>query len=137
MDLELEGKEGVTLDQLRWIHRHKTGALLKVACTAGALLGGASADDVKRMEAFSDSIGLAFQVADDILDVTQSTEQLGKTAGKDEAVSKTTYVKLMGLEGAKAEAKRLVDEARRALEPYKDRAAPLRAIADYIIEREN
>ena len=67
-----------------------------MACTAGAILGGASATDVAAMEQFSDSIGLAFQVADDILDCTQTTEQLGKTAGKDEAVSKTTYVKLLG-----------------------------------------
>ncbi|CAM9921395.1 unnamed protein product [Chrysoparadoxa australica] len=137
MDLESEGKDGVSLEDLRWIHRHKTGALLKVACTAGAVLGGASPADVENMERFSESIGLAFQVADDILDCTQTTEQLGKTAGKDEAVSKTTYVKLMGMDGAKAEAKRLVEIARKSLEPYGEKADPLRAIADYIIEREN
>lgn len=137
MDLECEGKDGVTLDNLRWIHRHKTGALLKVACCAGAIIGGASAKDVEAIERFSESIGLAFQVADDILDCTQTTEQLGKTAGKDEAVEKTTYVKLMGMEGARAEAKRLVAEAYGALQPYGDKAKPLLAMADFIIEREN
>lgn len=136
-DLECEGKEGVGLEELRWIHRHKTGALLKVACTAGAILGGASEKDVKNMEVFSESIGLAFQVADDILDCTQTSEQLGKTAGKDEATSKTTYPKLMGMDGARKEARRLVDEAHKALEPYGEKARPLLAIADYIIERQN
>ncbi|CAM9367482.1 unnamed protein product [Ectocarpus sp. 8 AP-2014] len=143
MDLECEDKD-VGLEELRWIHRHKTGALLKasasifVACTAGALLGGASDKDVKNMEVFSESIGLAFQVADDILDCTATSEQLGKTAGKDEAVNKTTYPKLMGMDGAKKEARsRLVDEAHKALEPYGEKARPLLAIADYIIERKN
>lgn len=137
MDMECEGKSGVGLDELRWIHRHKTAALLKVACTAGALLGGASEKDVKNMELFSESVGLAFQVADDILDCTQTSEQLGKTAGKDMAAGKTTYPKLMGMEGAKKEARRLVDEAHRALDPYGEKAQPLLAIADYIIERQN
>eukprot|EP00752_Nemacystus_decipiens_P016755 g14993.t1 len=136
MDLECEDKD-VGLEELRWIHRHKTGALLKVACTAGAILGGASAKDVKNMEVFSESIGLAFQVADDILDCTATSEELGKTAGKDEAVNKTTYPKLMGMDGARKEARRLVDEAHKALEPYGDKARPLLAIADYIIERDN
>ncbi|KAG5191586.1 farnesyltransferase [Tribonema minus] len=137
MDLELEGRDDTTLEDLRWIHRHKTGALLNVAVCAGAILGGASPKDVAAMETFSDAIGLAFQVADDILDCTQTTEQLGKTAGKDEAVSKTTYVKLMGMDGARAEARRLVDAALGALEPYGERAAALRALAMFIIEREN
>ncbi|CAM9618272.1 unnamed protein product [Sphacelaria rigidula] len=137
MDLECEGKAGVGLDELRWIHRHKTAALLKVACTCGAILGGASDKDVKNMEIFSESIGLAFQVADDILDCTKTSEQLGKTAGKDEATDKTTYPKLMGMEGAKKEARRLVDEAHKALDPYGEKAGPLLAIADYIIERQN
>jgi geranylgeranyl diphosphate synthase type II len=76
-------------------------------------------------------------VADDILDVTASTEDLGKTAGKDEDTDKTTYPKLLGLDGAKAEAQRLVDVAKAALEPFGERAAALNAIADYIIDRKN
>lgn len=137
MDLECEAKTGVTLEELTWIHTHKTAALLQVAVAAGAILGGASPDEVAACEKFALNIGLAFQVADDILDVTASTEALGKTAGKDEDTDKTTYPKLLGLEESKVEAKRLVDEAKASLAPFGDRATPLLAIADYIISREN
>jgi len=86
MDLQCEGKEGVNLDQLRWIHAHKTAALLQVSVTAGAVLAGASAEDVAALDTYALDVGLAFQVADDILDVTASSDDLGKTAGKDEEV---------------------------------------------------
>jgi len=101
MDLECEGKPSgeVGIEDLRWIHLHKTAALLKVACASGAILGGASEEEVEKVELFAEKIGLAFQVADDILDCTASSEELGKTAGKDEAVDKATYVRLLGLEG--------------------------------------
>ena len=137
MDLQCEGKEGVTLDQLRWIHAHKTAALLQVSVACGALLAGATPKDIEAMDTYALDVGLAFQVADDILDCTASTEDLGKTAGKDEEVEKTTYPKLLGLEESKAEAQRLVDEAIKVLEPYGDKAAPLLGIADYIIARKN
>lgn len=137
MDLECEAKTGVTLEELTWIHTHKTAALLQVAVAAGAILGGANAEEVKACELFALDIGLAFQVADDILDVTASTEELGKTAGKDEDTDKTTYPKLLGLEESKVEAQRLVDEAKASLTQFGDRAAPLLAIADYIIARSN
>jgi len=138
MDLVCEGKgDDVTIDDLRWIHTHKTAALLEVAVASGAILGGATPEEVKLCETFALNIGLAFQVADDILDVTQSTEELGKTAGKDDAVDKTTYPKLLGLDGARAEAERLVKEAKAALEPFGERAVPLLALADYIIDRKN
>lgn len=137
MDLECEGKDEVSLDELRWIHTHKTATLLQVAVASGAIMGGATADEVKLCEEYALKIGLAFQVADDILDVTASTEDLGKTAGKDEDTDKTTYPKLLGMDGAKAEAQRLTDEAKAALKPFGDRAAPLLAIADYIIDRKN
>mmetsp|Transcript_38677 Transcript_38677/g.121158 ORF Transcript_38677/g.121158 Transcript_38677/m.121158 type:complete len:335 (-) Transcript_38677:389-1393(-) len=137
MDLECEGKEGVGLDDLRWIHTYKTAALLKCCVQCGAKLAGASDADVKNMEVYADSIGLAFQVADDILDVTASTEELGKTAGKDEDTDKTTYPKLMGLDGARAEARRLLDLALESLSGYGPEADPLRAIATYIVERKN
>jgi len=110
---------------------------LEVAVASGAVLGGATPEEVAACEKYALDIGLAFQVADDILDVTASTEALGKTAAKDLVADKTTYVKLLGLDGAKAEAKRLVDEAKEALAPFGDRAAPLIGIADYIIERKN
>jgi geranylgeranyl diphosphate synthase type II len=127
----------VSLDDLRWIHTHKTAVLLEVAVASGAILGGASAADVERLEKFALNVGLAFQVADDILDVTQSTEELGKTAGKDENTDKTTYPKLLGLDGARAEAERLIQEAKKSLEPYGDKAVTLLALADFIIDRKN
>jgi geranylgeranyl diphosphate synthase type II len=137
MDLECEGKGSATLEDLRWIHTHKTATLLQVAVASGAIIGGASAEEVKACEQFALNIGLAFQVADDILDVTQSTEELGKTAGKDEDTDKTTYPKLLGLDGAREEAERLVAEAKKSLEPFGDRATALLALADFIINRKN
>lgn len=137
MDLECEAKDGVTLDDLRWIHTHKTATLLQVAVASGAILGGATPEEVKACEDFALNIGLAFQVADDILDVTQSTEELGKTAGKDEDTDKTTYPKLLGLEGSRLEAERLIGEAKKAMEPFGERAVPLLALADFIIDRKN
>jgi len=137
MDLECENKEGVTLQDLEWIHLHKTAALLKVSVAAGAVLAGASKEDVANCELYAEKIGLAFQIADDILDVTATSEQLGKTAGKDEDTNKTTYVKLLGLEQSKKEADRIVAEAKQALSKYGERAAPLLAIADYIVARKN
>lgn len=138
MDLICEGKgNDVTIDDLRWIHTHKTAELLIVAVACGAILGGATPEEVALCEKFALNIGLAFQVADDILDVTQSTEELGKTAAKDLEADKTTYPKLLGLDGARAEAERLVTEAKESLAPFGDRATPLLALADYIIDRKN
>ena len=137
MDLECEAKAEATLDDLRWIHTHKTATLLQVAVASGAILGGATPAEVQAVEDFALNIGLAFQVADDILDVTQSTEELGKTAGKDEDTDKTTYPKLLGLDGARAEAERLVALAKESLEPFGEKATPLLALADFIIDRKN
>eukprot|EP00985_Skeletonema_marinoi_P027821 scaffold23370_cov139-Skeletonema_marinoi.AAC.14 len=109
----------------------------QVAVASGAVLGGATPEEVEACEKFAMDIGLAFQVADDILDVTASTEDLGKTAGKDEATDKTTYVKLLGLEESKKYARELIDEAKECLAPFGDRAAPLLAIADFIVDRKN
>lgn len=137
MDLQCEAKSDSTLEDLRWIHTHKTATLLRVAVASGAILGGATPEQVQALEDFALNIGLAFQVADDILDVTQSTEELGKTAGKDEDSDKTTYPKLMGLDGAREEAERLVTLAKKSLEQFGDKATPLLALADYIIDRKN
>ena len=93
--------------------------------------------EVAKCEEYALKIGLAFQVADDILDVEASTEDLGKTAGKDEEVDKTTYPKLLGLERSKEVAQELVDEAKAALSQFGDAAAPLNGLADYIIQRKN
>ena len=137
MDLECEAKTGVSLDELTWIHTHKTAKLLEVSVAAGAVLAGAEKADVAKCETYANDIGIAFQVADDILDVTATSEMLGKTAGKDEDTDKTTYPKLMGLDGARKEADRLYNEAIDSLAPYGDKAVPLIAIAKYIVERQN
>lgn len=137
LDLECEAKQCATLEELQWIHEHKTGALLEVAVVGGAVLAGATEAEIAACAKYARDIGLAFQVADDILDVTQTSEELGKTAGKDEAVDKTTYVKLLGLEGAKAKALQLKEEAIESLSQFGARAAPLVAIAEYIVKRSN
>jgi len=137
LDLKSEGKSDVDMDTLTWIHTHKTAALLKAAVSCGAILAGANDEQVKQCEIYALKIGLAFQVADDILDVTASTEELGKTAGKDLDADKTTYPKLLGLDRSKKVAQELVDEAKQALEEFGPAAAPLNGLADYIIARSN
>jgi len=127
----------VGMDTLTWIHTHKPAALLTAAVACGAVLAGASDGEVAKCEEYALKIGLAFQVADDILDVEASTEDLGKTAGKDEEVDKTTYPRLLGLDRSKEVAKELVDEAKAALSQFGEAAAPLNGLADYIIQRKN
>nr|QHA79708.1 geranylgeranyl diphosphate synthase [Bangia fuscopurpurea] len=139
MDLESEGKgDGeVTMSTLTWIHTHKTAALLVASAVAGATVAGASEEDVARLRAYATKVGLAFQIADDVLDVTASSAVLGKTSGKDEAVNKVTYPRLLGLEGARARAEELVSEAKACLDVYGDKAEVLLGLADFIIERRN
>jgi geranylgeranyl diphosphate synthase type II len=137
MDLKSEGKAGVGMETLTWIHTHKTAALLKAAVASGAVLAGASDEAVAKCEEYALKIGLAFQVADDILDIEASSEELCKTAGKDLEVDKTTYPKLLGLDRSKEVAQELVDEAKAALAEFGDAAAPLLGLADYIIARKN
>eukprot|EP00560_Eucampia_antarctica_P005619 CAMPEP_0197831644 /NCGR_PEP_ID=MMETSP1437-20131217/11390_1 /TAXON_ID=49252 ORGANISM="Eucampia antarctica, Strain CCMP1452" /NCGR_SAMPLE_ID=MMETSP1437 /ASSEMBLY_ACC=CAM_ASM_001096 /LENGTH=351 /DNA_ID=CAMNT_0043434655 /DNA_START=29 /DNA_END=1084 /DNA_ORIENTATION=+ len=137
MDLECEAKDDVTLEDLTWIHTHKTATLLQVAICSGAIIGGATEEEVKSLETFALDIGLAFQIADDILDVTASTEDLGKTAAKDLDSDKTTYPKILGLEESKVEAQRLIDDAKALMKPFGDRAIPLLAMADFIVDRKN
>jgi len=136
-DLECEGKSDATLNDLRWIHHHKTAALLELAAVGGAIAGGATEAEVDALQKFARDVGLAFQVADDILDVTQTSEELGKTAAKDLDSDKATFPKLMGLEESKAEARRLAEEAKESLAIFGDRAQPLLAIADFIVDRKN
>lgn len=139
VDIKSEGAgEEVGLDTLRYIHEHKTAALLEAAVVAGALVGGAGEADVERLRRYSRAIGLAFQVVDDILDITATTEQLGKTAGKDLASAKTTYPALVGLERSRQIADELIEEAKAQLASYDPaRAAPLLALAEYIRSRKN
>ena len=135
VDLECEGKQ-VDLETLEYIHLHKTAALLRACVVAGALIGGASDAQVQAMRTYANGIGLAFQIVDDILDVTASSEVLGKTAGKDLLADKTTYPKLIGLESSRTRALELVGEAKAALQPWKDRAQPLLSLADYVASRD-
>jgi geranylgeranyl diphosphate synthase type II len=140
VDLECEGKD-VDLDTLEYIHLHKTGALLRACVLSGALVGGASEALQAALVSYARGIGLAFQIIDDILDVTASSEVLGKTAGKDLTADKTTYPKLLGLEQSRLRAASLVAEAKQALDPWGDGAdggkvAPLLALADYITSRD-
>ena len=137
LDLKSENDPNAGMETLTWIHTHKTAALLKAAVACGAILAGATDEEVAKCELYALKIGLAFQVADDILDIEASSEELGKTAGKDEATDKTTYPKLLGLERSKEVAQELVDEAKAALSEFGDRAAPLLGLADYIIARKN
>jgi geranylgeranyl diphosphate synthase type II len=137
VDLESEGKQ-VSLETLEYIHVHKTGALLRACVLCGALIAGASEGLMAALRTYARGIGLAFQIIDDILDVTASSEVLGKTAGKDLSANKTTYPKLLGLEESRQRAEALVIEAKQALEPYgaHGKAAPLMALADFITSRD-
>ena len=136
LDLESEGKSDVTAETLSFIHTHKTGALLEASVVSGAILANASEEDITRLSNYAQNIGLAFQIIDDILDITATDEQLGKTAGKDLQAQKATYPSLWGLEKSQAKAQELVDSALAQLSIYGAKAEPLRAIAEYIVTRD-
>ena len=134
---DLEGEERqISFDELRTIHEGKTAALLTCCFRLGALIAGATAEKLAALTTFGHALGLAFQVVDDILDCTQSSEKLGKTAGKDAASGKSTYVSILGLEKAREEAARLTAEAHAALAPLGDAASRLREIADHLLARD-
>ena len=135
-DLEGEGKK-ISPAELRYIHDNKTAALIASSIRLGAMSANATPKQLERLTDFGESLGLAFQVIDDILDVTQTTEKLGKSAGKDVAAQKATYPALLGLDKAKKEADRLTARARAALKPFGKAAAPLEAIADFLLKRES
>ncbi|MEH1945943.1 MAG: geranylgeranyl diphosphate synthase CrtE [Nostoc sp.] len=137
VDLESEGKSDISLETLNFIHKHKTAALLEACVVCGGLIANASPEDVQRLTRYAQNIGLAFQIIDDILDITSTQEQLGKTAGKDQKAQKVTYPSLWGLEESRSIAQELVKEACVELEPFGDRAKPLQAIAHYITSRNN
>ena len=134
-DLEGEGRK-LGGDDLKYIHRCKTAALLTTSIRLGAKSANATPAQLKSLTTFGQSVGLAFQVIDDILDVTQPTEKLGKSAGKDVAAQKATYPAVFGLEKSRAEAKRLTRTAHAALKPFGKNADTLRALADYLLARE-
>jgi geranylgeranyl pyrophosphate synthase len=127
----------MTLEQLKAMHSLKTGALIRASLALGGIAAGASAQQLTALDEYGTHIGLAFQVVDDILDVEGNTQTLGKTQGKDGDANKPTYVKLLGLDGAKTEAKRLLGEALRALEGFGESADLLRDLAGYIVGRDH
>jgi geranylgeranyl diphosphate synthase type II len=134
VDLESEGKS-VSPDVLEYIHYSKTGALLRASVRCGALAAGADADKLKALTAFGEKIGLVFQIVDDILDVTSSSEALGKTAGKDAKVKKATYPALYGIEASKAKAKQMAASALDDIRSFNHHARPLRSIAQFVVSR--
>ncbi len=136
MDLEGEGSKP-TAELVERIHRAKTGALITVSVVAGGVLAGADADAVARLRIFGEKAGLAFQIVDDVLDVTQDSAQLGKTAGKDTASDKATWPAVFGIEESIHAANELIADAFSALEPFGKSAAPLKALATYLTARTN
>jgi len=134
IDIESEGKD-VGSDTLEYIHRHKTAALIRVSLTAGATLAGGTPAQIDAARRAGESLGLAFQIVDDILDVEGSLAELGKTAGSDVRKKKATYPALHGLDASKRKARVLIDEAKRLLEPLGPPAEPIRALAGFGFER--
>jgi len=134
MDLEAEHQHA-DAKTLEYIHRSKTGALLTASVVTGGMYAGGDSAQVQSLRDFGMNIGLAFQIVDDVLDVTQTSEQLGKTAGKDTATEKSTYPSLFGIEESIKKADELIDKANAALDPFGERAGNLREIAAFLVER--
>ncbi|KAG0465804.1 hypothetical protein HPP92_019968 [Vanilla planifolia] len=129
--------EPISIDRLEYIHLHKTAALLEASAVIGAIVGGASDDEIERLKRYSQHIGLLFQVVDDILDVTRSSKELGKTARKDLASNKSTYPKLLGLERSRELVEELLREAMLAIEGFDAvKAAPLVQLSNFIANRQ-
>lgn len=136
LDIQNEGR-AVTAAELDAIHRAKTGALIRCCVRVGAIIGGASESDLHLLTEYAEKSGLAFQVADDVLDATATSEELGKTAGKDEASQKATYVALYGIDAARQRAEQLCQEAIAAVQNIGRDTTQLEAIARFIVERKN
>jgi geranylgeranyl diphosphate synthase type II len=134
-DLEAEGKK-VSRAELRYIHDNKTAAMITTSIRLGAMSANADAKRLQAMTRFGHALGLAFQVIDDILDVTQTSEKLGKSAGKDVAAQKATYPAVIGLDASRSEARRLTKNAQDALSIFGREAEPLRELANYLLVRE-
>lgn len=134
-DLAAEARDGVTSDELDLIHRHKTGALITAAARCGALIAGASDAELEAVTRYARALGLLFQITDDLLDVTATAADLGKTPGKDARASKATYPALYGLDATRARAHAVYEEACAALDDLTPSIGLLRAIAQLILER--
>jgi len=134
-DLEGEGKK-ISANELRYIHERKTSALLCCSVRLGGMSANCTLAQLKALADFGYHVGLAFQVIDDILDVTQTSEQLGKTAGKDTAAQKATYPAIVGLEKSRKIAAQLTAKAFAALKPFKGRAVALESLAEFLLKRD-
>ncbi|MGB0865207.1 MAG: (2E,6E)-farnesyl diphosphate synthase [Granulosicoccaceae bacterium] len=128
-------EQSLTLEELQHMHRHKTGAIIKAAVLMGAQTAGADANTQNQLSHYADAVGLAFQIADDILDVVADTETLGKRQGADANNDKPTYVSLLGLEGARQHAQDCHQQALNSLAPLPDTLEPLAELSAYIVER--
>ena len=134
--LDLEGEHSKpTAESVLAIHRAKTGALIRVSIVTGGIYAGATPEDERRLTEFGTKAGLAFQIVDDVLDMTQDSAHLGKTAGKDVASDKATWPAVFGIEQSRRDAARMIAEAFAALEPYGEAAEGLKAVARYLVER--
>src|SRR5579859_280098 len=136
MDLEAE-RTKPDAKTIEYIHRSKTGALITASLVSGGLYAGGDDQDIERLRTFGRAIGLAFQIVDDVLDVTQSSEQLGKTAGKDTASEKATYPSLFGIEESLRRADALVSSGCSALDSFAQRAQTLKDLAHFLVQRKN
>jgi geranylgeranyl diphosphate synthase type II len=136
IDLEAEHKKP-DLATLEYIHRSKTAALITASVVSGGIYAGAMTADIAHLRTYGESIGLAFQIVDDVLDLTQTSEQLGKTAGKDAAAEKTTYPALFGIEESLHKADTLVDQACAELNQYGSAASTLKDLARFLVERKS
>ncbi len=134
--LDMEGeKRTLGMDELKNLHAKKTGALITASCRMGAIAARGSAQMVEALTSFGQHLGLAFQIVDDLLDVTSSPDQLGKSTGKDESKGKNTYPALMGVDRSRAEAEKQYEAAIAALEPLRNRADGLKSLARFVLER--
>jgi geranylgeranyl diphosphate synthase, type II len=135
IDIEATG-EKIDVDHLQALHHAKTGELLLVSVRAGARMGGATAGQLEQLTVYGRALGLAFQIVDDVLDITADLATLGKDPGSDREAGKTTFVDLLGVDGARARAQSVMDEGLSALAAFGDKAAALRALARYTVERD-
>lgn len=136
MDLESEGKKP-TAELVQAIHRAKTGALITTSIVSGGIYAGGDAKSIDQLRAFGEKAGLAFQIVDDVLDVTESSEHLGKTAGKDTATVKATWPAVFGVERSLKDASELIDSAFAELTGFGTSADPLKSVARYLVDRKN
>jgi geranylgeranyl diphosphate synthase type II len=134
VDLEAEHTKP-DLQMLEYIHRSKTAALITASVVSGGLYAGGDEDAIRKLRTFGQSIGLAFQIVDDVLDVTQTSEQLGKTAGKDMAAEKVTYPALFGIDESIKKADRLIEKGCATLDSFGERSETLKALAHFLVER--